>query len=429
MSSDFAHVSQAFGSSTIGDPYPVFEEYRLNDPIVADNIPARFGATSKTSGTKTARPAFTLFRYADAMRVLRDSTTFSTRIVNETQGHFLEEDIWFAKDGEEHKDIRRQLQGLFTPRNVARWQKSIVEPRLRAIAEALAPAGAADLLPEFALSFPVRAIFDILGYSSDPVEQDWLALCALRVLSGPHPDPETRKTTSPLAFASARDMLAATREAIALRRAAGESDGDLISILVHARRNGDPFTDEQIVALVRPLILAAAETTTRSFANLMVLLLERPALLARIKRDRSLIGAAVHESMRFQPTVTFITRLAEADSEIEGVPIPAGSVVILATASASRDAAIHADPDVFDIDRPIKPNFGFGFGAHACLGMQIAKMEIEAGVNALLDLMPGIRFDPDRPTPVIAGVNLRAPTTLPVVWDLPAAEPAKSQGA
>jgi cytochrome P450 len=85
--------------------------------------------------------------------------------------------------------------------------------------------------------------------------------------------------------------------------------------------------------------------------------------------------------------------------------------------TANRDPDVFEDPDTFNIDRPNKPSFGFGYGVHMCIGLFVAKAEIESAVNAIFDMMPNIRFDPERPAPRIKGVGLRGPDAIHVVWD------------
>jgi cytochrome P450 len=86
-------------------------------------------------------------------------------------------------------------------------------------------------------------------------------------------------------------------------------------------------------------------------------------------------------------------------------------------ASANRDEEVFERPDVFDIDRKIKPSFGFGFGPHMCIGQFVAKVELACAVNAILDLFPGLRLDPDMPPPLIEGAQLRGASHIHVLWD------------
>src|SRR3546814_11757141 len=113
--------------------------------------------------------------------------------------------------------------------------------------------------------------------------------------------------------------------------------------------------------------------------------------------------------MRWETASQFLARQATVDVEIRGVKIPAGAAVSLASGSANRDEDIFDNPDEFDIDRPAKVNLGFGGGAHLCLGMQVAKTEMEAMLNGLLDNLPNLRLDPDAPPPKIVGAQLRGP--------------------
>jgi cytochrome P450 len=149
---------------------------------------------------------------------------------------------------------------------------------------------------------------------------------------------------------------------------------------------------------------------------MLVALLQRPALLARVRADRTLIPKVLNEGMRWETASQFLARQCAVDVEIRGVKIPAGTALSLATGSANRDEEIFENADDFDIDRPMRPNVGFGFGAHLCLGMQIAKLEMEIILNCLLDALPDLRLDPDSPAPKIVGAQLRGPRAIHVVW-------------
>ena len=95
---------------------------------------------------------------------------------------------------------------------------------------------------------------------------------------------------------------------------------------------------------------------------------------------------------------------------------PGRAALSLAMGSANRDSGIFVDGDSFDIDRPPKPNAAFGLGPHTCMGMAIARMELEGALNALLDAFPRLRFDPAYPAPIIRRLQLRGPDSIHVVW-------------
>jgi cytochrome P450 len=105
--------------------------------------------------------------------------------------------------------------------------------------------------------------------------------------------------------------------------------------------------------------------------------------------------------------------------EIRGVKIPAGSLVQVVTGIANRDPAIYpGNPDEFDITRPQpRPHMAFAAGPHVCLGQHLAKLEMTRALNILLDRLPRLRVDPDKPPPQIRGGLFRKPKHLYVRFD------------
>ena len=114
---------------------------------------------------------------------------------------------------------------------------------------------------------------------------------------------------------------------------------------------------------------------------------------------------------------TFRTREAAKDTEIQGVKIPKGSFVQSMIVSANRDDTVFENGHEFDIDRKMKPSFGFGFGPHMCIGQFVAKLEMNCALNAMFDLLPNLRLDPDYPAPVIEGAQLRGCSSIHLMWD------------
>src|SRR5690606_22689575 len=100
------------------------------------------------------------------------------------------------------------------------------------------------------------------------------------------------------------------------RRASGDEREDLISFMQNVELEGQRFTDEEITGFVRMLLLAAAETTSRSFANLLIMLFENPEAMEKVRADRSLINKAITESMRLDPVATNLARIAAQDMEV-----------------------------------------------------------------------------------------------------------------
>ena len=111
-----------------------------------------------------------------------------------------------------------------------------------------------------------------------------------------------------------------------------------------------------------------------------------------------------------------VSRVATVDTEIGGCPVAAGSPVTVYNGSAGHDEARWNEPEQWDVGREPKAHLAFGTGPHQCLGMHLARLEMEIGVGAVLDRLADLRLDPGAPVPDIRGYAFRGPSTLPVVF-------------
>ena len=199
-----------------------------------------------------------------------------------------------------------------------------------------------------------------------------------------------------------------------------EPRDDVISVLTQAELDGQRLTDEEIIAFLRLLLPAGAETTYRSSSNLMFGLLSQPAIssprcatTARSCRRRSRKACA--GSRRSPASGAPRSR----DVEVGGVVIPAGATGRRSSMGARqpRSGRAGTDPDEFDIFRDPQQHMAFAFGPHMCLGMHLARMETTVAINAVLDRLPNARLDPAAEDVHISGLVFRAPSTLPVLFD------------
>ena len=415
LQSAFAGVGDNYRGADV-DLYAVYREMRRNSPVLEGNFMGRMGVPT-IAGLDPNRPTFTVFKYADAMAVLRDPVNYTSGFIAEGLGSFFDGLILTGMDGDAHRRARALLQPVFMPEVVNRWK-----PRMDRIVRdefigPLVPARRADLM-RFGLLFPIRIIYALIGFADDdPGKVEQYAAWALAILSGPQVDAEKAKLARKAAMEAAQALYDAVKVEVARVRGAGVEGDDLISRLIRAEYEGRSLDDHEVTTFVRSLLPAASETTTRTFGSLMTLLLERPELLDRVRRDRSLVSKAIDETVRFEPVATFKVRQAAQDLEIRGVKIPKGAMVQCIVSSANRDEEAFENSETFDIDRKAKPSFGFGFGPHMCIGQFIAKTELQVALNAVLDLLPNLRLDPDKPAPKIAGAQLRGPHEVHVVWD------------
>ena len=390
------YSSPSYDQWDVAQPYQQWEHARRHCPIIEEP------GISFTE--EPAAPRFTITSWADADRVLRDGRTFSSSVNAEFMGPYMGE-LLLGLDGEEHRRYRNLVAYAFRRSTLERWRSELVEPVMEELLDAVAPAGRADLVAEVTSGFPVQVICGIMGVPTEDHEQfnQW----SIQIIHGPLNPDEGRAASQ-----SMRDYLEPLVEA---RRA--EPTGDLLSELVHAEIDGARLTDEKLYGFLRLMLPAGAETTYRSFGSCLLALLDRPDVMARVRADRSLVPAAVEETLRWETSVTMVARVAASDAEIGGCPVPAGSTLSIINGSASRDEARWDDPGHWNLDREPKPHLAFGTGAHQCLGMHLARMELEVGVNAVLDRLRNLRLDPEAEAPAISGYAFRGPLTLPVLFD------------
>lgn len=350
------------------------------------------------------REAFMVLRRDDVEGVLRDPATFSSSIHNEIMGPVMGEAM-IGMDGQEHKDHRDLVAKAFRASALERWGTELIEPSIHALLDRIAPLGRADLVHDVTHQYPVQVIAGILGIPVHDYEQfqEWAdGITSIAV------DPERAQAAS--------DALIAYMLPIIEDRRANPGD-DLVSDLATAEVDGKRLTNDRILAFIRLLLPAGAETTFRAMGNCFVALLTHPETLERVVADRDLIPAVIEETLRWETSVTVISRNAVADAEIGGCPIPKGSALMLMTSSANRDESHYERADEWDIDRAPENHLFFGTGRHQCLGMHLARLELRIGLNAVLDRLPNLRLDPDAPPPAIEGFAFRSPPSIPVLFD------------
>jgi cytochrome P450 len=412
----FAGVANNYGGNDV-DLYPIYREMRKNSPIIAEDFMSKIGVPN-IARYDADRKTFTVFKHKDVMAVLRDATNYTSGFIAEGLGAFFDGLILTGMDGEAHRRARALLQPIFMPDVVNTWRDSKMDPIVRnEYLKPLVPQHKADLM-DFGLHFPIRLIYALIGFPDDqPEKVEQYAAWALAILAGPQVDPEKAAVARKAAMEAAQCLYDAVKEAVVEVRRNGAEGNDLISRLIRATYEGRSLDDHEITTFVRSLLPAAGETTTRTFGSLMVLLLERPDVLDRVRKDRALVPKAIDEAIRLEPVATFKVRQAAQDLELAGMQIPKGAMVQCIVTSANRDEDVFDNSEEFDIDRKVKPSFGFGFGPHMCIGQFIAKTELQVALNAVLDLFPNLRLDPDQPKPRITGAQLRGPHSVPVIWD------------
>ncbi len=397
-----------FGHGVVRDPYPRLADMLQQCPVHPGVVPEYFGTTGPETILYPGQPQFSTFSFTGVEQVFKDPGRFSAcwyqASLRSTIGRTLLE-----MDPPEHTRHRRLLQVAFTRKEMERWEREFVRDIVNSFIDRFVDRGRADLVADFALHYPLRVIVEAAGLPESHVDTfyRWAAF-----LTNVSIDEHTRLQVA----GEFGDYL---QSVIDDRRA--HPGNDLVSLIVTSRfddASGEEqrLTDEDILAFLRLLIPAGAQTTYRQFCNLAFGLLSSPDQLGAVQRDRTLIPQAVEEGLRWQPPLISFGRTAVVDTEIEGVPIPAGAHVNAIVGSADRDPARWDHPERFDIFRPQLAHLAFGSGPHICLGIHFARMELKVALEQLLARLPNLRLDPDAEDVHIDGLGARSPDRLPVVF-------------
>jgi cytochrome P450 len=383
----------------VRDPYPELAEARRAHSVQR--------LDSSLMPHEEGQEVFFVYRHEEIVQVLRDGETYSSaHIIDLIMGPVMGEHIMLGMDDPQHRRYRGLVSTAFRQKTLARWETELVATVASRLVDAFADRGHADLVREFTFPFPTQVIAGILGLPRDDYRQ--FQRWSTAILSF--------FTKLDEAIAAAQELTEYLARILAERRRAPRED--LISELAQAELDGERLSDEEIFSFLRLLLPAGVETTYRATGNLLFSLLASPHQLDALRADRSLVPQAIEEALRLETPLLNITRLATKDSEIDGVPIPAGSTVMLMLAAANRDDDRYPEPDRYDIFRESpKPHISFGHGPHACLGLHLARLEMRTALTLLLDRLPNLRLNPEGDDPHIRGQVFRSPTSLPVLFD------------
>ncbi|MGB8500917.1 cytochrome P450 [Mycobacterium sp.] len=313
-----------------------------------------------------------------------------------------------AINGAEHTRLRRLVSKAFTPRAVTRLDTTIVDV-LNELIDPLTVAGRCDVVADIARPYPVPVICALLGAPPE----DWRLFSAwaddiFKVFTWNVAEYEDD-------IMAGWDGLEAYIDEMVAHRRQSLTD-DLISELIRAEDDGDHLTSDELRMLAATILMAGTDTTRNQVAAAVDLFCDHPDQWELLASRPELAMRAVEEVMRYSPVIFGAMRVALEDVELEGMLIPAGTLVICNTAAANRDPAVYDSPDRFDITREgAAPMQTFGAGAHYCLGANLARRELAEALRVMASRMR----HPRRVGPAVWKpiVGITGPATLPIEFD------------
>jgi cytochrome P450 len=382
----------------IDDPYPVYAELRARSPV-----------------HPLAPGSLLLTRHADLLAVYRSPHAssdkrreFAPRLGAGTPIYEHHTTSLVFSDPPLHTRVRRILMGALNQRAIARMEAGVVT-LVDTLLERLADEPAPDLIEHFAALIPVEVIGNLLDVprSERGPLRDWSIAILSALEPAPGPALLARANAATSEFLAYLEHLVAERE-----RHPGDPEADVLTRLMRGDATGR-LSKKELLHNCIFLLNAGHETTSNLIGNGAHALMTHRDQLERLVAEPALIGSAVEELLRYESPLQLNNRLATAPIAISDRVIDAGTFVTLGIGAANRDPAEFADPERLDIARRPNNHLAFGQGAHACSGMNVARLEGRVALGALVARYP--RLAPAAAPERDMRIRFRGFRKLPVV--------------
>ena len=376
------------------DPYPIYARLREEEPV--SWVPAvQLWLVTRHDDVRAVDLAPELFTAAT------DPST-----LNRTMGLNM-----LGSEGEDQQRIRRITEIPFRPRDVEDRTQGMIPKLAHELIDGFTERGEVDLFRAYCDPMSVRSLRFMLGLD-EVAWEDILAwnegmMPGLANFEG-NPDKQAPADEASAALGTAIERV--------MDRLADEPDGSVLSWMLHHEADGDRMTCDEIVANTK-LMLSGGLQEPRDLIALTVWALgTHPDQLEAVRADRSLVKAAVEETLRWVGPVGTATRQTTRATPLADAELPMGALIGAVLSSADRDPRRWTDPDRFDISRKEGAHLAFSIGTHFCLGAWFGRHLARVSLDILLDRLPNLRLDPER-LPTLSGWEFRAPDSTWVLWD------------
>jgi cytochrome P450 len=392
-------------SDAIEDPYTYFGRLREEDPVHWNPL----------------YETWVITRYDDVVWSLRRPEFFSSEVfIRDSRPPYppiLEEDQglyefnktylshWFIRrDPPDHARMRKIPHLEFSPKYIEQRFRRVVQDIITSLVKEVEGKGHMDVIQDFAAPLPILVIAEWLGFPKE--DREFLRQSSRGVLAVDEASADRNEKTAKALLTFKEYINPFVEERLAHPRE------DLLSLMAAGEQQGVMSRDEVVGNLIL-LLIAGHQTTINLIANGTLALMRHPDQWEQLKRDPSLIVKATEEILRYDGPVKRAPRMAAEDFEIGGKTIRKSERVLIVLSSANRDPQQFTDPDTLDITRYPNPHVAFGGGIHHCLGANLARLEGQEAIKALVQTFQPFRLAAER-LEYQTLLNLRALTCLPV---------------
>jgi cytochrome P450 len=357
------------------NPYPSYTTMRHEHPVFKKDV----------ENHRVWPHYWMISRASDVNNALSDWKTYSS-----TGGTLVDTDVsllppnMFHMDPPHHDELRSILSRVLTPKRIADLEPQIRAYALSLIEERVA-AGTFDASTDFAQLIPTVTMCTLMDLPR--TEREKFLQWNLDTLGA-------ADFTSPTALKAWGEMDAYWRSIVKDRRNRGTKD--LISQILDAQLEGENLADDEVSGFCSLLHDASQNTTMNMITNAIIVLSRYPDQRRKLKENPALWSTALEELLRFVSPVQGLARMTMRDVELHGVTMKEGDQVLLLYGSANHDETVFDNPDVLDLERPVKTNWTFGHGIHYCLGNAVARLETRVAIQALLDTVGDWELDESR---------------------------------
>jgi cytochrome P450 len=376
------------------DPYPIYRQLRAEKPV----------CFVESVGL------WLVARWNDVQYVDKSPELFSGETEPSTLNRTFGKNL-LGSEGSYHDRIRKLVYPWFRVGAIGAYPDNVIAPIANELVDAFADRGELELVSEFAEPLSARVLKRALGLGF--LEEETLRRWFVELAAGAanfEGDPEKQRIAD-AASAEVNETLAPVIER--LRR---EPDETLLSSMVNTEVEGEHLSLEEVQSNLKVMIVGGLQATTDLIALSLWAILSHPEQLEDVRDDPKLVDRAIEEAARWHSPVGTSTRQTTRDTELAGVKLERGALVAAVLASANRDEHNWTDPDTYDLHRSEGGHLAFATGPHLCIGARLARYETRTAWRVLLDRLPGLRLDPDRPIEIY-GWEFRSPRHLHIQWN------------